>query len=81
MASGLPCITTPLSNNALGGTDGENILLAEDIDAFVEKITKGLVIEGNFSLIAKHGKHYIELLYSWEKQTIKLLQLLHSPSY
>ncbi len=80
MASGLPCITTPLSNNALGGVDGENILLAEDIDSFVEKITQGLVIEGNFSSIALHGKYYIELLYSWEKQTLKLLQLLRSPS-
>lgn len=78
MASGLPCITTPLSNNALGGTDGENILLAEDIDTFVEKIAQGLVIEGKFSSIAIHGKHYIELLYSWKKQTLKLLQLLHS---
>jgi len=81
MASGLPCITTSLSNNALGGVDGENILLAEDIDSFVEKITQGLVIEGNFSSIAMHGKYYIELLYSWEKQTLKLLQLLRSPSY
>lgn len=80
MASGLPCITTPLSNNALGGVDGENILLAEDIDSFVEKITQGLVIEGNFSSIAMHGKYYIELLYSWEKQTLRLLQLLHSTS-
>lgn len=78
MASGLPCITTPLSNNALGGTDGENILLAEDIDTFVEKIAQGLVIEGKFSSIAEQGKHYIELLYSWEKQTLKLLQLLRS---
>lgn len=79
MASGLPCITTPLSNNALGGVDGENILLAEDIDTFVEKITQGLVIEGKFSLIATQGKHYIERLYSWEKQTLKLLQLLQKP--
>lgn len=77
MASGLPCITTPLSNNALGGVNGKNILLAEDIDTFVEKITEGLVIESNFSSIAKNGKYYIELLYSWEKQTLKLLQLLH----
>lgn len=80
MASGLPCITTPLSNNALGGTDGENILLAEDINSFVEKITRVLVIEGNFSSIAKNGKYYIELLYSWEKQTSKLLKLLHTRS-
>ena len=80
MASGLPCITTPLSNNALGGVDGKNILLAEDIDTFVEKITEGLVIEGNFSLIARQGKYYIELLYSWEKQTSILLQVLHASS-
>lgn len=80
MASGLPCITTPLSNNALGGVNGENILLAEDIHTFVEKITEVLVIEGNFSSIAQNGKSYIELLYSWERQTVKLLKLLHTPS-
>jgi glycosyltransferase involved in cell wall biosynthesis len=80
MASGLPCITTPLSNNALGGIDGQNILLSENIDTFVEKITEGLVIEGTFSSIAKQGKDYIELLYSWEKQTSKLLQIFHSHS-
>jgi sugar transferase (PEP-CTERM/EpsH1 system associated) len=78
MASGLPCITTSLSNNALGGVDGKNILLAEDIDTFVEKITEGLVIEGTFSSIALQGKHYIELFYSWEKQTSILLQVLHA---
>lgn len=79
MASGLPCITTSLANNALGGINYENILLAEDIDTFVEKITEGLVNEGNFSSIALHGKNYIEQHYSWEKQTLKLLQLLYSP--
>ncbi len=78
MASGLPCITTSLSNNALGGVNYENILLAEDIPTFVEKITEGLVNEGNFSSIALNGKNYIELHYSWEKQTLKLLQLLPS---
>ncbi|MNU54880.1 Glycosyl transferases group 1 [compost metagenome] len=80
MASGLPCITTSLSNNALGGVNYENILLAEDIPTFVEKITEGLVNEGNFSSIALKGKNYIELHYSWEKQTSKLLQLLQAPS-
>lgn len=80
MASGLPCITTPLANNALGGTNYENILLAEDIDTFVEKIAAGLVNESNFSSIALHGKNYIEQHYSWEKQTLKLLQLLHVPA-
>ena len=79
MASGLPCITTSLSNNALGGINYENILLAEDIPTFVEKITEGLVNEGNFSSIALNGKNYIELHYSWEKQTSKLLQLLQTP--
>lgn len=79
MASGLPCITTSLSNNALGGVNYENILLAEDIPTFVEKITEGLVNESNFSSIAISGKNYIELHYSWEKQTSKLLQLLQAP--
>ncbi|AEA45433.1 glycosyltransferase [Fluviicola taffensis] len=78
MASELPCITTPLANNALGGINNETILLAENSDLFVETIIKGLNPENSYSNIAKNGKEYIQQHFSWETQTSRLIEIIHS---
>lgn len=78
MASRLPCITTPLVNNALHGTDYENLLLAENINEFVEKITELTENDTTFNYIVANGQTFIKLHYSWEKQTSHLVELLHS---
>lgn len=76
MASGLPCITTPLVNNALGGIEGKNILLAEDLDGFVEIIVRYVTDSSTFGGIANEGQHFVATDYSWERQNSKLLSLL-----
>lgn len=76
MASGLPCITTSLVNNALGAQDGENILLAENLSEFVEKIIGYKTNVGSFSEITHNGTAFVEKNYSWETQNEKLLSLL-----
>ena len=76
MASGLPCITTPLVNNALGGIEGQNILLAEDLNGFVEIIVRYLTDSSTFVAIANKGQQFVEKDYSWERQNYKLLSLL-----
>lgn len=76
MASGLPCITTPLVNNALGGIEGQNILLAEDLNGFVEIIVRYVTDCSTFSVIANNGQQFVETNYSWESQNYKLLSLL-----
>lgn len=77
MASGLPCITTSLVNNALGAKNGQNILLADNLDEFVEKIIKYKSELDTFSEITNNGTDFVEKNYSWETQNEKLLSLLH----
>lgn len=78
MASGLPCVTTALANNALGGKDGENIHLAENIVGFVEKITllkeNGII----FNSTTTNGQKFVEQEYTWYKQNKNLIGLLES---
>lgn len=76
MASGLPCITTSLVNNALGAQNGENILLAENLTEFVEKIMRYKTNVGSFSEITHNGTDFVKKNYSWETQNEKLLSLL-----
>lgn len=78
MASNLPCITTPLVNNALGGTDGENILLADNLEEFVEKIVTYKTELGSFNEISHKGREFVLKNYSWQTQNLKLLSILSS---
>lgn len=80
MASGLPCITTRLANNALGGIDRKNILLAEQPAEFVEKIMLCLNDSPIFTAISNNGRAYVQQHYSWESQNERLRALLHITS-
>jgi len=76
MASGLPCITTPLANNALGAVNQENILLAEQSSGFVEKIIEFLTERDTFALICHNGQAFVKRNYSWEYQNERLASVL-----
>jgi glycosyltransferase involved in cell wall biosynthesis len=81
MAMGLPCITTPLANNALGATDGENILLAEQTEVFVEKIVVFLTEKDMFAEIGNKGQLFVKHNYSWNYQNDQLIKLLLQSTY
>ena len=81
MASNLPCLTTPLVNNALGGTDGKNILLAEDLNEFVEKIVTYKTELDSFNEISHNGQQFVLKNYSWQTQNSKLLLLFSSSPF
>lgn len=71
MASGLPCITTPLANNALGASISE-ICLAETPEEFVNWIEK-LLNDPSFSeQIATNGCNYVRSNFDWQHTTAKL---------
>ena len=78
MASGLPCATTPLANNALGGTSRENILLAENSHDFVEICVEFFQNSSSFNSLASNGRRYVELNYTWNKQNKLLIHLLQA---
>ena len=78
MASGLPCVTTRLANNALGGIGGKNIMLAENSNEFVEICIDFFQKKRNFNQLASDGRRFVEENYSWTKQNQLLIHLLRS---
>jgi glycosyltransferase involved in cell wall biosynthesis len=78
MAMGLPCVTTPLANNALRAENSENILLAEQSFEFVEKIAVFLTEIDTFAQISDKGRSFVRDNYSWNFQNSRLISLLTS---
>jgi len=78
MASGLPCITTSLANNALKGKNHKNIELAENFNEFVEITTRFLNDKDIFSELALNGRNFVEQNYTWKTQNALLNDLFQS---
>ena len=74
MASGLPCITTSMVNNALGATKGTQILVADTLEDIIFLLDN--VEETN--KIASEGMKFVEENYRWEDQVGKLNKVLHA---
>lgn len=69
MSMNIPCITSPLANNALQAIDGESILIGDKPIEYKEQIVK-LIDNQNFAnKIAKNGKLFITKNYNWENST------------
>lgn len=71
MAMGIPCITTPLANNALGA-DSSSILLAETPEGFADKIQMLLSDEELRERYATNGQNYVKANFNWNNLTQKL---------
>ena len=73
MALGIPCITTPLANNAIGGIHNESIIVAQDKDEFVHAIQKLLNDPAFYSKISDNAKQLVMEKFDWGKSTDKLM--------
>jgi glycosyltransferase involved in cell wall biosynthesis len=78
MALGLPSITTPLANNALGAKNDESILLAETAQEFADKIIHLLDNQTIAQSIAKSGRSYVSTHFSWQQSAEKLESVFQS---
>jgi sugar transferase (PEP-CTERM/EpsH1 system associated) len=76
MAMNLPCITSPLANNAIGGTDGENILVAASPHQYADKIFRLLEDKTFADALAAKGNEFVKKNYTWEKSIAELERLL-----
>jgi len=77
MAMGIPCITSTTVNNAIGAVDGENILLANTAEEFVNKI---LLLQHDATLykrLSERARQFVEQRYSWEHKTQPLIDLIN----
>ncbi|NQV53729.1 MAG: glycosyltransferase [Flavobacteriales bacterium] len=76
MASGLPSVTTQLANNALGATDGKEILIANDAEETSEAIFR-LIEDSSFAQqMAKNGQSYVTGTYSWETEVERMESIM-----
>ena len=76
MAMTLPCVTTPLANNALGGTDGLELRVAADAPALAAAISSLLGNADEAEKMAKCGHDFVKQRYTWAGATARLEALL-----
>lgn len=76
MAMQLPCVTTPLANNALRGTPGRHLLVAEGAPALADALTGLLADEAGAAQLAAAGRAFVAENYDWAAATQKLENLL-----
>jgi sugar transferase (PEP-CTERM/EpsH1 system associated) len=76
MAMKIPCITSPLANQALQAKENEEILIAESPEEYARHIINLLSDPGEALKIAENGYQYILKNYSWEKETEKIIKLI-----
>jgi glycosyltransferase involved in cell wall biosynthesis len=76
MAMKVPCITSPLANQALKAKEGEEILVAQSPSEYAEKILFLLENPEKAHQIAVNGFHYVLRNFNWEKETAKIEELI-----
>lgn len=76
MACGIPCITTPLANNALLAQENKEILLAQTKEEFILKIQTLLEDPTRYQSIAEEGREFVRNKYSWSATNKKLIGIL-----
>jgi sugar transferase (PEP-CTERM/EpsH1 system associated) len=76
MAMQLPCVTTPLANNALRGTPGQHLLVAEGAAALATAISQLLADEAGAAQLAERGRTFVQATYDWAATTASLENLL-----
>jgi sugar transferase (PEP-CTERM/EpsH1 system associated) len=78
MASGLPCVTTTMTNNAIKAKDKSEIIVADTPETFIQSIDYLLSDMKTLNQIGNSGKQYVQNNFSWEHVTQPLLQLIES---
>ena len=72
MAMALPCVTTPLANNALGGTDDVELRVAQAAPELAAAISSLLGNEAKAAALAARGHVFVKARYTWAGATARL---------
>jgi sugar transferase (PEP-CTERM/EpsH1 system associated) len=78
MSMELPCITSPLANNALGGEPGKHLLVSKSTKEYAEAISHLLQNNEEAQQIGKSGGAWVRENYNWRATVEQLEQLLQS---
>ena len=78
MSMEIPCITTPLTNLALGAINNENILIAKTAQEFADRIEFLLKNPILATEIGKKGRIFVQEHFNWNKSSLKLEKIIQS---
>lgn len=76
MAMRIPCITSPLANQALCAVDGKEILIGNTAEEFAGHIIHLLEDPGEAESLAQAGFLFVKKHFDWESATGKLEELM-----
>ncbi|HEY9115614.1 MAG TPA: glycosyltransferase, partial [Bacteroidales bacterium] len=77
MAMQIPCITTPLANDALQAEEGTQILMGSSAEELAECVLKLLEDKELYSKLAVNGQQLVKKQFSWEEYTEQLHQIIN----
>ena len=66
MSMGIPCVTTPLANDSLGASDGNQVLLGRDAGQLAAAIIRLLDNESLRHTVAENANRFVHQNFSWE---------------
>ncbi|MGI4875382.1 MAG: glycosyltransferase [Janthinobacterium lividum] len=75
MAMQVPCVTTPLANNALHSTPGQHLLVADAAGSLAAAIGSLLADEAAAARLAENGRNFVRQHYDWAAATAGLENL------
>lgn len=76
MAMQLPCITSSLSNNALGAEPGKEILVADTPEAYAAHIVRLLGDAEEVRRLGEAGLQLVKTKFNWEAGCIQLAKII-----
>ncbi|HFU76099.1 MAG TPA: glycosyltransferase [Arcobacter sp.] len=75
MSMGIPVLTTPEVNKAIGAKNGEEVLVAKNKKEFVDHFLFLLNNPDKMETIGQKGRDFVKKTYSWDFQKQKLFSL------
>jgi len=76
MSMQIPCITSPLANQALQAKEDQEILVASDPETYARHILSLLNNPQKAAEIALQGNAYVHRNFSWETETAKIDKMI-----
>ncbi len=76
MAMNVPCITSELANNALGGTHNQNIIVCKQPQEYTDAILRLLDNHAQAEQLANAGHEFVKQNYGWKKMTEPLIKMI-----
>lgn len=76
MAMGVPCVSTPLANDALGAQGGQHLLLGSTAEELAEQICSLLASPEKGATLAANAQTFVRENFSWEASCLALEQVL-----